>query len=100
MRSSQERQEALVEEVKALLQEKGKSLDPEVLARLAVAQSGVVEGSASRFATFWQTFRTPAALLLIALFALLFFFLTAREPESPAPPAGMRQERVGSATRR
>lgn len=100
MSSTQERQEALIKEVKALLQEKGKTLDPEVLARLTVAKSGVVEGSASRFATFWRTFRTPAALLLIALFALLFFFLITSEPESPSPPAGMRQGRGSSAARR
>lgn len=100
MRSSQERQEALVEEVKNLLREKGKTLDPEVLARLTVAQSGVVEGSASRFATLWRALRTPALLLLIALFALLFFFLMAREPESLGPPAGMRQGQIGGATRR
>lgn len=94
MSSSQERQAALVEEVKAILKEKGKTLDPEVLARLAVAQSGVVEGSASRFATLWRTFRTPATLLLMAMFALLFFLLLARqESGSPAPPAGMRQGR-------
>jgi len=75
MRSSQERHEALIEEVKTLLREKGKGLDPEALARLTIASSGVVEGNASRFAGFWRTFRTPAALLLLALFALLFFFL-------------------------
>jgi len=100
--STQERQQALVAEVKALLKEKGKAIDPELLARLSVAQSGVVEDSASRFATFWRTFRTPAALLLIALFALLFFFLTAKEPESPptAPSSGVRQGRVGAAHRR
>ena len=101
MSSTQERQEALIKEVKALLQERGKTLDPEVLARLTVAQSGVVEGSASRFATFWRTFRTPAALLLVALFALLFFFLIAREePDSPMPPAGVRQGRTGTSHRR
>jgi hypothetical protein len=77
MSSSQERQAALIEEVKTLLKEKGKTIDPEVLARLTVAQSGVVEGSASRFATLWRAIRTPFTLLLIALFALLFFFLIA-----------------------
>ncbi len=97
MSSSQERQAALVAEVKALLKEKGKTLDPEVIARLTVARTGVIEGSGSRFATFWRTFRTPAALLLIGLFALLFFFILARhEPDSPMPPAGIRQDRRGS----
>lgn len=101
MSSSQERQAALVEEVKALLKEKGKTLDPEVIARLTVARTGVIEGSGSRFATFWRTFRTPAALLLIGLFALLFFFLLARhEPDSPGPTAGERRGRVESAVRR
>jgi len=100
MNSTQERQEALVEEVKALLREKGKTLDPEVLARLTVAQSGVIEGSTSRFATLWRANRTSAALLLVALFALLFFFLITSETKSPAPPAEMRRERVGAAHRR
>lgn len=95
MRSSQERQEALIAEVKALLQEKGKTLDPEVLARLSIAQSGVVEDSTTRFAGIWRVLRVPAALLLLAFFALLFFYLTAREPESPAPTAGVHQGRVG-----
>lgn len=103
MRTTQERQEALVEEVKALLKEKGKTLDPELLARLSSAQGGVVENSASRFANFWQVARVPVSLLLIALFALLFFFLIAKDPESPAPtaaPPGVRQGRVGAAHRR
>jgi len=77
MSSSQERQEALVEEIKALLEEKGKTLDPELLAKLTAAQGGVVEGGASRFAEFWRANRTLAALLLLALFALLFLFLLA-----------------------
>ncbi|NTV14545.1 MAG: hypothetical protein HGA96_11560 [Desulfobulbaceae bacterium] len=77
MRSNRERQEALVEEVKALLKEKGKSLDPELLARLSTVSGGVVESNASNFAGFWRVLRVPAALLLVALFAWLFFFLIA-----------------------
>jgi len=96
MPSTQERQHALVEEVKALLKEKGKTIDPELLARLSVAQSGGGENSASRFANFWQVARLPVALLVAAIFALLIYFLTRQEPESPlTPPEGVRQERVG-----
>jgi hypothetical protein len=91
MRSSQERQEALVEEVKALLKEKGKALNPEVLARLAAAQTGVVEGNASRFAGLWRVLRVPAVLLLMAFFALIFFYLTSHEPERPVQPPDVRQ---------
>lgn len=100
MENREERERLLVEEIKALLREKGKSLDPEMLAKLIAAQSGEVEGSASRYAAFWRANRTLAALLLAALFALLFFFLISGGPESPAPPAGMRQGRVGGASRR
>lgn len=78
MRSSKERHEALVEEVKTLLRNQGKTLDPEVLARLTAAHNGVVEGSASRFATIWRAIRVPVSLLLAALFALLIFLLMAR----------------------
>jgi len=103
MRSSQERQEALVEEVKTLLKEQGKTIDPEVLARLSSPDVRVVEDTASRFVNFWRVARVPFSLLLAALFALLFFFLMAREPESPmspSSPAGVRPGRVGSAHRR
>lgn len=100
MSSSQERKEVLVEEIKTILKEKGKTLDPELLAKLAAAQGGVVEGGASRFTEFWRANRTLAALLLVALFAVLFFFLLGGEPESPAPPAGVRQGRGGGAGRR
>lgn len=82
-----ERERLLVEEIKTLLREKGKSLDPEVLARLTAAQGGVDEGGASRFAAFWRANRTLAALLLAALFVLLFFFLVAGGPQSPASGA-------------
>lgn len=103
MRSSQERQEALLEEVKALLKEKGKSIDPELLARLSSPDVRVVEDTASRFANFWRVARLPFSLLLVALFALLLFFLMAREPETPAPTApspGVRQGKSGAAHRR
>lgn len=93
MRSTQERQQALVEEVKALLKEKGKTLDPELLARLSAAQTGGVATGASRFANFWRVMRLPVALLILALCALLLFFLTAREPEAPVPGASLRQGR-------
>lgn len=76
MRSSQERQAALVEEVKNLLKEKGKPLDPEILARLTASEGRVVEDGASRFAAFWRGFRVIALLLLIGLFALLFFWVS------------------------
>lgn len=99
-KNREERERLLVEEIKTLLREKGKTLDPEMLAKLTAIQGGVVEGGASRFAEFWRANRTLAALLLVALFALLFFFLLAGEPESPAPPAGMRQGSAGGASRR
>jgi len=75
MSNSQERQEALVEDVKALLKEKGKTLDPEVLARLTAIQGGGTESGVARFAAFWRGFRVLALLLLIGLFALIFFYL-------------------------
>lgn len=77
MSSSRERQEALVEEVKALLKEKGKTIDPELLARLSAEQGRVVENSASRFADFWRVARVPVSLALAALFGLIIFFLIA-----------------------
>ena len=100
MRTTHERQQAMVEEVKALLKEKGKTIDPELLARLSTAQVGVVEDSASRFTNFWQVARMPVTLLVVALFVLLIFFLTSRDPESTTPTTGVRQGRVGAAHHR
>ena len=96
IRSREERERALLEEVKTILQEKGKELDPEMLARLTTGQGGVIEGRESRFAEFWRGFRVMALLLLIGFFAVIFFLISGSPERSGHPPAGVAAGRPGS----